>query len=255
MNVKLHTPKTLKTGSGISSFKQFMLSLIATSVSIILTFGTAAVIDHRKKQAAKKEIVMMVLNDFDKTIEQVMAADSIFSQASLVEQELAVHPEYFDSLRHKFMPAIEQIETNFPETTEKIFSSSIETFNTIGNVNFVNEVSSFYIYRNKYKQSVLDQLRIEIDGHEPLSSLKDLFNISFPEHAFISWTFAQMLKESRDKCMHMMNISEQDLKSFSEQQYIGNELTPEEQAKQSAKTEEFRKAMNLIHQAEEKLKD
>ena len=41
MNIKLHTPKTLKNGSGMGSMKQFMLSLLATTVSIVLTFGTA----------------------------------------------------------------------------------------------------------------------------------------------------------------------------------------------------------------------
>ena len=49
MNIKLHTPKSLKTGSGMSSIKQFLLSLFATSVSIALTFGTAAIIDHYAK--------------------------------------------------------------------------------------------------------------------------------------------------------------------------------------------------------------
>ena len=31
MNIKLHTPKSLKAGSGMSSLKQFLLSLFATS--------------------------------------------------------------------------------------------------------------------------------------------------------------------------------------------------------------------------------
>ena len=58
MNIKLHTPKSLKNGSGMSSLKQFLLSLFATTVSIALTFGTAAVIDYHKQQKAKREIVM-----------------------------------------------------------------------------------------------------------------------------------------------------------------------------------------------------
>ena len=61
MNVKLHTPSTLKAGSGIATAKQFLLSLIATTISIVLTFGTAAIIDYNKKQSAKKEMVMMVI--------------------------------------------------------------------------------------------------------------------------------------------------------------------------------------------------
>ena len=44
----------------MSSLKQFLLSLLATIVSIALTFGTAAIIDYNKKQKEKREIVMMV---------------------------------------------------------------------------------------------------------------------------------------------------------------------------------------------------
>ena len=32
MNVKLHTPKTLKAGSGIATLKQFVLSMVATTI-------------------------------------------------------------------------------------------------------------------------------------------------------------------------------------------------------------------------------
>ena len=54
MNIKLHTPKSLKAGSGMATMKQFLLSLLATTVSIVLTFGTAAIIDNNKKQKEKR---------------------------------------------------------------------------------------------------------------------------------------------------------------------------------------------------------
>lgn len=63
MIIKLHTPKSLRDGSGISSLKQFVLSLIATSISIALTFGTAGVLDHNKKQKEKRQMVMMIMYD------------------------------------------------------------------------------------------------------------------------------------------------------------------------------------------------
>ena len=53
-----------------------MLALLATTISIVLTFGTAAIIENHKKKTAKKEMVMMVLNDFDKTIGIVESIDS-----------------------------------------------------------------------------------------------------------------------------------------------------------------------------------
>ena len=48
-NDKLHTPNFLKKVRRRVMMKQFLLSLLATTVSIALTFGTAAVIDHHKK--------------------------------------------------------------------------------------------------------------------------------------------------------------------------------------------------------------
>ena len=58
MNVKIHTPKSLKMGSGMATLKQFLLSLVATTISIVLTFGTAAWLNDKKKEEAKREMVI-----------------------------------------------------------------------------------------------------------------------------------------------------------------------------------------------------
>lgn len=189
MNVKLHTPKTLKEGSGLSSAKQFLLSLIATTVSIILTFGTAAIIDHHKKEAAKKEMVMMVINDYDKTIAILEKADSSLRLTSSMQQELAIHPERFDSLRSRLPMTLTWLFDDYTETTEKIFTTSIETFNTIGDVNFVNEVSSFYQARHEYREKLYDKLKEGMETREMIKSLKSLMNVSFPELVYLNWSF------------------------------------------------------------------
>ncbi len=41
MNIKLHTPKSLANGSGLATVKQFLLSLVATTISIVVTPSTA----------------------------------------------------------------------------------------------------------------------------------------------------------------------------------------------------------------------
>lgn len=257
MNIKLHTPTTLKAGSGMSSVKQFLLSLIATTVSIVLTFGTAAVIDHHKKQAAKKEMVMMVINDMDKTIEQIMVDDTAFSEASRLEQELAIHPEYYDSLRFNFTPVMTLLGEEFPETVEKIFTTNIETFNTIGDANFVNEVSSFYILRHKYKEVVIDKLRDEATSNDEAGiaqSMKALFAIDFPELYYNNWVYLESLKEIRDRCMRMMKISEKDMKSFTEK-HVSEDVNTERDSIDMQKLKELVKAEKLVFEALEKLQN
>lgn len=254
MNVKLHTPSTLKSGSGIATAKQFLLSLIATTISIVLTFGTAAIIDYNKKQSAKKEMVMMVICDFDKTIEFMQKADTALREASSAEQELALHPEKFNELRSKFIPALTLINENYTETTEKIFSTSIETFSTIGNVNFVNEVSSFYGLRSKYKNEVLDRLRDDVESKAIFASLKSLLNADFPEYSFIAWSFLHDMKAIRDNCMVMMGVTKKDLIEFSEQQ-SSHTVTPARDTLAEEMQDEFKKAELLIMEARERFQD
>ena len=256
MNVKLHTPSTLKAGSGLSSFKQFLLSIIATSISIALTFGTAAFLDHKKKELAKKEMVMMIINDFDQTIEVLQKADTVFREASSTQQDLASHPERFDSLQSEFIRVTSFLINDlvFPETTEKIFTTSIETFNTIGNVNFVNEASSFYVCRSKYKALVQRWIEEDMVGKGIISSLKSLFKINFPEYVYLNWSFMEEMKEIRDRCMLMMNVSEKELKEFSQQQTHKNN-NPERAAQNQKMQDEMMEATMQILQASKNLKE
>lgn len=252
MNVKLHTPSTLKTGSGMSSVKQFFLSLLATSVSIILTFGTAAIIDHNKKESSKKEMVKMVISDFDKTIDILMKTDTAFRKISRMQLEVANHPERFDSLRFIVPITMSRIDIEYPETTEKIFTSSIETFSTIGNANFVNEVSSFYIYRNHYKNDVMDHLKKELEEKAAIATLKGLLSINFSEYVYENWGMLRTLKMIRDKCMRMMNVTEKDMQEFSKQQQIGEEIRTEGSDTLQQLFEEWLQNDEVIKQAKEK---
>ena len=49
-----NTGRKIPSGSGMATLKQFVLSLVATTISIVLTFGTAALVDYSKKESQKK---------------------------------------------------------------------------------------------------------------------------------------------------------------------------------------------------------
>lgn len=255
MNVKLHTPKTLKTGSGMASAKQFLLSIIATSISIALTFGTAAVVDYNKKQAAKKEMVMMVVSDFDKTIEFVEKVDTGLRECRRLQHEIAIQPELFDSLHYKFAPGLSWMNEDYSETVEKIFSTSIETFSTIGDVNFVNEVSGFYMNRAKYKENVINELKRQWIEKDPMQSHEALLGIDFPDYVLVNVAYRETLKAVRDKCMQIVNVTEQDLIDFNKQQ-TGNSVNQKKMNEKLLQemTEEYMEYEAVLEQAKEKLK-
>lgn len=231
--------------------KQFLLSLLATTVSIVLTFGTSAIIENRQKKAARKEMVMMIIYDFDRTIEQVQKADAAFQQANQVQQEIALHPEYFDSLRFQIMPAISITTAEYAETTEKIFSSNIETFNTLGNVNFVHEVSYFYNMRHTY-QKMVDQFKEDIEDASVLS-LENLLQINFPEYFFTSRHCLKELQKTRNQCMQMMKISDEELNEFSNQRLMSENKSGKDDNKEQQMLEQLVEEERILQQAQEKL--
>lgn len=212
----------------LSDTKRFLLTLLATTFSIILTFGTSAIIERRHKAAAKKEMVMMIIYDFDKTLELAQYADSVLQQAGVAEMEVARHPEYFDSLRPQFLSAVEVAMTDFSETTENIFSSNIETFNTLGNVNFVHEVSSFYSIRRKQKRHVFEELLNDIQGSNLTFSKEGLLNINFPFYCLSNGQSLVAMRDIRNRCMQMMKVSEKELEKFSRQRTLSEDHSEED---------------------------
>lgn len=236
-----------------SGTKQFLLTLLATTFSIILTFGTSAIIDRRHKEAAKKEMVMMILYDFDKTIEQVQKAESAIHQAKEVELEVARHPEYYDSLRFYIMPAVTVASEEFSETTENIFSSNIETFNTLGNVNFVHEVSSFYSQRRSYQQQVLDELKKEVLESEYAQNIESFLDIGFPTYYYTCYAYLKSIQTTRNRCMQMMKVSEEELKEFSNQRLVNEDHSEDPGSTNEQMLMELFEEEDILKQAKEKL--
>ena len=236
-----------------SDTKQFLLTLLATTISIVLTFGTSAIIDRRHKEAAKKEMVMMIIYDFDKTIEQVQYADSILYQATKAQQEIAIHPENFNNYLHCFLSAVALINNNiFAETTEKIFSSNIETFNTLGNVNFVNEVSAFYNARRFYKEEIMNTFKMENVGAGVFESLEGLFKVDFPLHYVTNKSSLVQLKSIRNRCVRMMKVDEEELKEFGRQRVVEDEVSEEDERIHDQAVQEFIEAEKVLSEAKEK---
>lgn len=254
MNVKLHTPKSLKAGSGMTSAKQFLLSLIATTVSIVLTFGTAAIIDNHKKKSARKEMVMMIISDFDKTIGMIQKADTALREAKLLEMELATHPERYDSISYALAPLMAWVYDEFPATVERIFSTSIETFNTIGDVNFVNEASSFYMARSLYKAEVQDRLKENLMKEPILQSIQSLMNVNFPNYVYENWVFLEDMKGIRDRCAKMMKVDEQELSQFAKRQHDESK-SPAIEALSIEMLEELDSCNTVLEQAKKRLKN
>ena len=216
MNIKLHTPKSLKTGSGMASLKQFLLSLFATSVSIALTFGTAAIIDYKAKQKSKREIVMMVMYDMYNSLQSMEKADSNIHQAMDIQLQIAEDTTQYEQLRYQLIGRL-MPRAEYTETTERIFSSSIETINTVGNVLFTENVAAFYQNRQMYKTLVCDSVLNEIRQTLPFSTLKGTLDFNYMGYALTSTGMLKDLQRLYAQCKQMMEVSDEEIETYRKQ--------------------------------------
>lgn len=232
MNVKLHTPKSLKAGSGIASLKQFVLSMVATTISIILTFGTAAWLDNRKKEGAKREMVMTILYDINSSIEMMEKTDSLLRDG--FEQQIKVIENPNLMKENPFMFISMAPDMQYSESVENIFSSNIETIHIIGNILFSENVSQIYNLRKKYRDEVVETLRKDF-MNPAISTYEGVLRIDFATSISISSTYLAEVKERMAVCKQMMNISDKELEAYSKKR---SELYDE------AKSDSINKVLN-----------
>ena len=244
MNIKLHTPKSLKMGSGMSSLKQFLLSLFATTVSIALTFGTAAIIDYNKKQSEKREIVMMVMYDMYTTLKAAEKADSNIHRAMDIQLRIAQDTSQYQSLKYQLV--IKMPRLDYTETTERIFSSSIESINTVGNVLFTENVADFYRLRQQYKTMICDSIEAELRKTPIFYSIKEAIGIEYSYYGIASIGILGDMQHLFAECKQMMDVTDKELEAYQKQrEQIKKALPEDEKRKDSIKQNiiEFQKKM------------
>ena len=252
MNIKLHTPKTLKNGSGMGSMKQFMLSLLATTVSIVLTFGTAAIIDNNKKQKEKREIVMMVMYDMYNSLQSVQRADSMIQESMELQLQIAKDTSKFKTLKYDMIQKVPRID--FTETTERIFSTSIETINTVGNVLFTENVAEFYQARKLYKAVICDSINNRMVCNMPFVSLKGTLDFDYSYEFIVSGEIRMSMQNLFAQCKRMMDVNDEEIEAYRMERKQLQEESADESAKEDSIAKKILQLDQELREAKKKLK-
>lgn len=101
---------------------------------------------------------------------------------------------------------------NYNETVEHIFSSSIESINTIGNVLFVENVSEFYNLRRLYQTMICDSSK-----YGSFETLESVLDNDYSQFIFPSEMLYQRMKRSFVQCQQMMDISDEEIETYRKQ--------------------------------------
>ena len=125
-------------------------TVLGTTISILLTFGTNALIQQHRKVQDRKMTAMMVMSNIEsfartleKRSERMAPNDSIAAWLLCMSYEdLELLPS--NELNKLIDRATDVATLNHDHTAENIFSNHIETWKNVNNVQFIDNVGSCF---------------------------------------------------------------------------------------------------------------
>ena len=131
-------------------WRNLLRTILGTTISILLTFGTNALIQRQRKIQDRKMTAMMVLSNIEsfartleKRSERMAPNDSIAAWLLCMSYEdLELLPS--NELNELIDRATDVATLNHDHTAENVFSNHIETWKNVNNVQFIDNVGSCF---------------------------------------------------------------------------------------------------------------
>ena len=245
--MKFKMPKFGRHLTGKGWLKELALTFIATTISIVLTFGTAHYLEWRQKVANGRQLAIMAIHDIDNTIQTFeQYADKVY-QFSLKAQYLQ---EHLDSLENVGIDTIYTVFDNLladnfvgqgyllDDANEKVFLSSQEVWKTIDNATFIDRMQTFYNDRHDFynyisnslewqkpveeREFIQRKMKTPDYGFDIVGYLKELLRredvcyfiaySSLRQQLFNST--AQKWRNISDECKFLMGISDREMEEY-----------------------------------------
>ena len=170
MNVKIKMPKFGRDQTGRGWLKELLMTFLGTTISIVLTFGTAAWLDHRQQIKNRRQTAMMVLSNIEDFVWNMRYIDSILVKYDSTLTRIAALPR--DSVlrlnEDESQAFLEAVFTNTllqrDKTAENIFTNDISTWRDVGNLWFISNVGGCYSFINDIEKNY----RIQLDRKNEL---------------------------------------------------------------------------------------
>ena len=173
MNVKFKMPKFGRHLTVKGSLKELLMTFLGTTISIVLTFGTSALLDNHQKAAQQRQTAIMSVYDIDEIIRMLKEDMEKEKALSEVTYYLFTHQEELDSvstdtLKMAVVYLVENVSEK-PEwaddSKEKAFSGNIEVRQNMKYAQFYDNVRESY----RLRRELLGRLEKDIEFTRPVS--------------------------------------------------------------------------------------
>ena len=160
MNAKFKMPKFGRDLTRKGWLKELLMTFLGTTISIVLTFGTAAYLEDQQTVKARRVLAMTIINDIDQSLEVVtkrrLAEERGHETACyIIENKDRLESIGEDTLQ-TFIDYVTSSSFNsdmeFKKMNEKIFNSSQDMWRTLNDRKFLDNVQEFYNARAVLEQ-------------------------------------------------------------------------------------------------------
>ena len=240
MNIKFKMPKFHRTLTNKSMWKELLLTFLATTISIVLTFGTAHLLDMRQRAKDRKMSALMVMGNverFARVLDDL--ADDLTQRDTIATWLLGLPVDSLENVPFNEMSNAVNAVISFPllshdRTAENIFSNSIETWKNMGNFNFIDRVGQNFDEMNDCENSYnefINSAAKHVDWIKRHSKdypgdnicMKCMLDEEFRDnigeiHGWICYLrfLAASFRYSNSKSMGMIGITEEEVMSFAD---------------------------------------
>ena len=233
-------------------WKQLGMLVLGTTVSLVLTFGTAWLIDNHQRAKDRRLTALMVMSNIEAFSQQL---DSVFVQTAEADSAitwlmgkpldlLGQMPN--DKLNEVLYKAHYKQEFTYDRSAEKIFSNSIDTWKNMGNFQFIDNVGLCFS-KMEFWSKILNDYIAELNADmQNVANHPDLFageTLAMKKlgdmkirtmlrrlHNYRKWLHdsSEELRYLNRKNMSAIGISEQELKEFIEERQREIEINEED---------------------------
>lgn len=154
--VRFRMPRTARLWAQGSTWRELILTIVATTISIILTFGTAYWLERQQRiedRMMSAKMVMSNIESFSREIDKL--SHEMASRDSIATWMLSLPVNSLDDIPVSEMvdPLNKLVALGFlshDKTTENIFGNSIETWKNMGydGVQFIDNVGKCFAEMN-----------------------------------------------------------------------------------------------------------
>ena len=243
--------------------KDLLVAFAGTTLSIILTFGTSALIDHANRKKDRKLTAMMVLSSIESSIRSLEESDAIMARKdTLAHWLLSIPLTDVEKLPSEaLMPSLAELMVNYSVSTDKtienIFNSNTDIWKNMGNFQFIDNVGKSYaalrVIEGDWKEQMLSVSRefdriMEHPEEFPGKTIpeKVLSNKAvrlqleaIPQRREWLKYIVFALRENNRNNMALIGVSEEEVIAFTDEQSLAGIDSGEEAANQAYLRGEF----------------